>query len=215
MPIPDNQKTDIEIKVAGLIASAGSSAKNTFNTFHFHRAPSGNVFSKTAIDTAFQAAIGDKIVLALNHTWSQLFNMVRTLNDAQDAYITVNHVNPGAVAGDRMAAINAVFLLLNTGFRGKAFRGGVHLGPVSEGDTTAGTEDILNAGAITRFAAIASALVTGFTDANGNIWQTSVFSRSLSLDRVNPTTIIENVITAALVNKRVGRLKVREPKSVY
>jgi len=101
MPIPDNQKFNMEVKFEGLIAGAGSTSKNTFNTLHFRRTTSVNPFSKAAFDVAFQAAVGDKIVLALNHTWSQLFNTVRCINDAQDAPVFFSHINVGAVAGDR------------------------------------------------------------------------------------------------------------------
>lgn len=215
MPIPSNQITHVEMRMQGLISGAGSSAKNTFSTFHFRRTTTVNVLSKANIDAAFQTAIGDKIVLALNLTWSQLSNTVRFPNDALDAPTPFTHVNVGARAGDRMASFCAAFLLLQTGLRGKSYRGGSHLGPLSEADSTSGTDDLLNAGALTRFGAIATPLLAGFTDANGNVWVPSVVSRVLSQLAVNPTTVVANDVISVLINKRIGRMKNREVRSVY
>jgi hypothetical protein len=215
MPIPANQVTHVEIKIAGLIASGGSNTKNTFTTFHFRRTSTINPIDKAHVDTAFQAAIVAKILLALNNRWGQLNNRLRWLNDALDPELVVTHANPGAVAGDGMPSVNYVFSLMWSGLRGGSYRSNYKLGPLSESNTTAGTDDILNAGAITLFGNVGTAVLAGFTDADGNIWVPSVVSRRLSQFRVNPTTVISNDCIQVKVNKRIGRLKQREPASVY
>lgn len=215
MPIPANQITDAEIIVHGQIAAGGSTTVNTQNVFHLRRTAVVFAPGKAGLDTAFDAAVAAIIVLAMNNRWSQLFNTVRWINDAQDAPTQFAHVNAGAVAGDSQTTINWAYMKFRTALKGKSYRGGKHLGPLSEADTTAGTEDILNAAALVRFGNVATALATPIVDAAGNIWLLEIVSRTLSQMAVNPTTIVKADVTAILVNKRIGRSKRREVKSVY
>ena len=215
MPIPANQVTHCEVKLFGLISSAGSSSKNTVNTFHFRRTTVVNPLSKAHIDTAFQAAIAAKVLLALTLRWAQTFNTVRFLNDATDAPGAFAHANPGAIAGDSMPASNYVYTLLQSGLRGKSYRGNYKLGPPGESATTVGTDDILNAGAITYFGNVASAVLGGFTDADGNIWVPSIVSKKLSQLAINPTFVFYSDVTTIKVNKRVSEMKRRKVASAY
>jgi hypothetical protein len=54
-------------------------------------------------------------------------------------------------------------------------------------------------------------------DADGNVWSPQVVSRHYSDMRMTtiPAVIVGSTITAAQVNHRIGRLKRREPASVY
>ena len=86
---------------------------------------------------------------------------------------------------------------------------------MSESDTTGGTDDIWNAGALGRLGTIAAAILAGFTDANGNIWKPIVVSQKKSQLRNNPTTVTFADINQVLVNKRVGSMRHRRVTSVY
>lgn len=215
MPIPDASKIHLEVIIAGVISAGGSNTKNTNTIFHYRRTSAVNPFSKTAFDTAFQAAVAVPMIACLNARWSQQNNSVRCIDDAQDGYQTVSHVNAGGVAGDSMTTFTSAFLLLRTGLRGKSYRGNKHIGPLSEADTTAGASDILNAAALARFATLAAAILGNVTDANGNIWTPQVFSRTLSQIVKNPTNVVANDVVSVAVNQRVGRMRRREVKSVY
>jgi len=215
MPIPANQVTHAQVIVYGGRSSQGSTTINTVNIFNFRRTSVVNPLSKTDLDTIFQSTIGDKIVLALNNTWSQAYNTVRWLNDAQDPPVNFTHVNAGAVTGDSMSSVAAVSILYRTALRGRSYKGGNHFGPLSESNSTAGTADILNAGAITLFGAVITGLGTPLVDASGNTWLLSIVSRKLSTLHKNPTVVSANDVTNILLNKRIGRLIRREVRSVF
>jgi len=215
MPIPAADVRFIEVATKGIIASGGSTTPVTVNVFHFYRTTNTNPVSKAHIDTAYQAGIVVPLAAALNNRWTQQNNTVRYIDDALDAPVLFSHAVVGGVAGDGMAAMDAVFILQQTGLRGKSYRGGKHFGPLSEADTTGPDEDILNAAAITRFGAVVTAMQAGFTDSDGNIWVAVVLSTKQSVLRTNPTTVVANQVTVTSLNKRVGRLKRREPASVY
>lgn len=215
MPIPLTSIETVEIQSRGLIASGGSTSKATNFTYHFRRTSTAGAITHAAIDTAFQAAVGVPQAAALNARWSQHSNSVRYVDDALDAPVFFSHVLVGGVAGDSMSTIMSVYLLLRTGLRGKSYRGCKHLAPASEADTTAATDDILNAAALARFGALGSAILAGFTDANGNVWVPVILSKTLSQLLVNPTTVVKTDVTSVLVNKRLGRMKRRQVTSVY
>jgi hypothetical protein len=205
----------IEIRCFGQIAAGGSDVKHTVNVFHYTQSVQGPSISKANIDAIFQTTVVVPLAAGLNARWTQQRNNVRFLDDATDLGIDFTHAAVGAIVGDSMASHVACYILLRTGLRGKSYRGGKHFGPLSESDTTAGTDDLLNTAAITRWQGIGNAINTAMADASGNTWTPFVVSRKLSQLKVNPVAIVgANVVQAAL-NKRVGRMKRREVKSVY
>lgn len=215
MPIPSSSIRHIEIQANGLVSAAGSNAKKSVSVFNFRRTATANPVSKANIESAFQTAIMIPITNALNVRYAQTFNTVRFIDDALDAPSQVTRAVAGAIAGDSLSTICMAFLLFRTGLRGKSYRGAKKLFPFSESDTTGATADLWNAGALGRLAAINTAILAGFTDANGNVWVPEIVSRKLSTLTSNPTTIVANDITSALVNKRIGRMTKREVISVY
>lgn len=215
MPIPLASVNTVEWILQGLIASGGSNSKNTVNVFHFRRTATAVDPSKSAINTILTTNILTPLALALNNRWSAVHSTVRYVNDATDAPQLFSQSAVGAVTGDGLSSLTAIFILQKSGLRGKNYRGGKHFGPLSEADVTAAADDILNAAAITRFAAVVSAMQAANTDSTGNIWVPTILSRSLSQLTVNPTTVITNDVASTLLNKRIGRLKKREVQSVY
>src|SRR6266404_1990910 len=215
MPIPASSISMAEIRVFGNIASGGVQTKPTNWGFYYKRTSTVPAILKAQIDTAFQAAVVVDLGLALNVRWLQAYNTIRYIDDAQDAPSQHNHAVAGAVAGDGMPSFNTAFLLFRTGLRGKSYRGSKHFAPLSEADTTIGTDDILNAAALTRFGTVKTDLLAGFTDASGNVWQLQVFAKTLSQILTNATTVVSNTVNAILINKRIGRMKRREVKSSY
>jgi hypothetical protein len=215
MPIPATSLVNIECVMNGVSAAGGSTNRLWAFVFHFRRTATIGPASKTAFETAFQANIAIPICAALNASYAQSNNAIRWLNDALDAPMFVTRAVAGSITGDRMMTADSSYILFRTGLRGKSYRGSKHLGPMSESDSTAGTDDIWNAGALTRLGAVALAVLTGFTDSGGNVWVPSVVSRKLSQMVTNPTIIVANDITAAAVNKRIGTMRHRKVRSVY
>lgn len=215
MPIPLSSVTQIEVAAFGIVAAGGSNTRASVATFQYRRTATVLTISKTAVETAFQAAIMIPLTNALNARYAQTFNTVRFLNDATDFPNQVTRAVAGQIAGESLTTAESLFLLLRTGLRGKSYRGSKKLFPFSETDTTLATADLWNAGALARFATLAAAILAGFTDATGNVWIPQVVSRKLSQLTVNPTTVIGNDVTSVLVNKRVGTMRKRKVKSVY
>jgi hypothetical protein len=206
----------IETKTVISVAAAGSGTKLFNFICHWRRIATTVAIDKTLIDTAYQAAIVVPLMAALNARATQVNNQVRSMNDANDLYSTVAHAVVGAIAGDSMPTEDAAFLLLRTNLRGKSYRGSKHLGPMSESDSTAGTEDLFNAACLARLATIAAAIVAGFTDTTPNTWKPSVLSRiSPAQYRTNPTTVVANDCTSIAVKKTIGSMLHRKAKSVY
>lgn len=216
MPIPLNQVTVAEINMVGTMAAGGSNAQTVIFSFHLQRAAVAVNPTKAALDAAFQAAIAVPIAAALNVRYTQVYNAVRWVNDAQDGPQAFAHAAVGAIAGDSMASFDAAFILMRTALRGKSYRGGKHLSPMSETDTTGGTDDTWNAACLARLATIATAIVTPIVDATPNTWVCGVLSRVAPAQyTVNPTTVVWNQCVTAAVRKTIGSQKSRKAASVY
>jgi hypothetical protein len=217
MPIPLNQITHAEIHFRGIIASAGSTARTIDNVFHYRRVAVVINPSKSQLEAIFQTQVAIPICAALNARFTQSANTVRWVNDAVDGEFFVPRALPGLIAGDSMTPINASYLLLKSGLRGGSYRGSKHLGPMSESDTSVGTDDIWNAGCLARLATIAAAMVGSLTDVGGNIWFPVILSRTIAgaQYKVNPTTVIATDVNMVAVNKRVGSMKHRRVASNY
>lgn len=213
--IADNLQLDLECLIIGHTTAGGSNSINTVQTLHYRRQAIVNPLSLSNFATACLAVIQAPILAALNNRWTWDRFFVRVLNDATDPGISVAVGLPGGVAGDGMTSVNAAFLYIKSALRGKSYRGGIHLGPLSEADTTGAPVDLFNAAAIIRLNAVATALLTVVTDASPNSYRLEIVSRKYSKTTKNPTLVIANQATTVLLNTRVGRLKRREAKSVY
>jgi hypothetical protein len=212
-PMPAVNLVNAEIIMQGVAAAAGSNAVNIANVFHFRRIATVVNANKAQMEAAFQAAIALPILAALNVRYTQTFTSVRFLNDPMDQAQLFPRAIAGSIAGDSMASLDTAFVLLRTGFKGRSFRGRKFLSPMSEADTTA-TSDVFNAAAIARLTTAMNAMFGGFTDASPNTWVLQVYSRLLDEFVVKPVVVSYDVNQVAL-NKRIGRLKRREVKSVY
>lgn len=216
MTIPLNQVLCAELVMRGQAAAGGSNAKNIAFVFHYRRAAVAVNPTKTALNTIFQANVAAPIVAALNVRYAATFNDVRWLDDAEDPYQPFASALVGAIAGDSMDTFSAAYILFRTAVRGRFARGSKHLGPMSEADSTGGTDDLFNAAALTRLGTVATAMLANLTDATGNIWTPCVVSRKAPAQyKVNPTTVVRNDVTQVLVNKRIGSMRKRKVASVY
>jgi hypothetical protein len=211
--IPVTDQRNVEVIIAGIAASAGIAPKNIQNVFHFYRTTNVNPLSKANVAAAFQTAIGVPLIACLNARYTELEVSVRIQNDDTDQATPFAFSVVGGVTGDSMAVENQIYIKLSTGFKGRSFRGNKKIGPLSEADTTT-SGDILNAAAIARFATLLTAILTNFTDSDGNTWQPMIYSRLLDEFAVRPAVIAYPVIRGA-VNKRVSSINRRKTVSSY
>jgi hypothetical protein len=216
MPIAPNLITVAEIVLRGISSAGGSSAKNINLVFHYRRVATAVNPTKAALDTVFQATVAVPVIAALNARFTQGSTFIRWMNDAQDAYSSFAHAVVGGVGGDSMPDHEAAFLLYRTGLRGRSYRGSKHLGPMSEADTTGGTDDIFNAASLARLATAAAAMILPLPDATPNTWNPCVLSRVNPAQYiVNPTTVVSNDAISVSINKRVGTMRRRRVASIY
>jgi len=217
MPIDPTLMEVAEIVHLGTVAADGATTKNFANVYHFARTSVVNPWSNTAIANEFISAILPDVVACLNVDYVTTGVSCRCINDATDIGVSVSVGLPGLVAGDQMPDVNAAFIYHQAPFRGRQYKGSVHLGPLSEADTTSATENIFNAAAITRFTNVMNAYLGPITDASPNTFNLETVSRVKSLLKVNPTTVVATPVGSVLLNKRIGRLRGRERRegSVY
>lgn len=202
----------MEIVSYATITAAGGTAKASNNVYNFYRASTVLPVVKSNIEAAFQAAIMAKVLLAMQQDYAQSRNTVRFVDDATDAPVSFTEAGVGAIATARGPDFQAVTLQLKTGLRGRTFKGSKHYSPIAEADTDG---DVLTSGAATRFNTLGTAIVTGFTDSDGNVWIPTILSRKPPAQYVtNPTTVVATVITQALLNKSLGTMRRRKIRTV-
>lgn len=218
MPIPDAQKLTAEVYIQGVIAAEGASELGWISTFHYRRPNGALALSKSALATTFMANFGLVLQALLNNTWSATYVYVRMLEDITDpneGFLIGGGGWTGGVAGDRMAPDNTAFFNVKSSLRGPQYRGRKFWSPMSESDTTAGTADLWNAGALARLTAVANVMKGNLTDANGNVWAPVIYSRSLSSTKPVPALIVATPIANIYVRQSIGRFKKRAPSRVY
>jgi len=200
----------VEIAMLGVSTAETVTAKNIANVYQFRRVITGSGPLKSQIDTAFQAAIGDIVLLALSVDYTQSMNTIRFFDDALDAPLPFTHTGVGGVAGQRSPDYVSATVRLKSNVKGRFARGRKSYGPIAESSTTG---DHLTAGAITLFTNVAAAILAGFTDAGGNQWVPTVKSSLPPAQYTeNPVTVVTYYVTAAIVNTNLGILKRRKVK---
>jgi hypothetical protein len=215
MPVPLTSLITAEIIANGVMAAGGSNNKLTSSVFHYQRSNPALPLTEGHCEAAFQTAIMVPIAAALNSRWHQTGNIVRFMEDPARLSVLTSRAVAGTQIGDSMVSELFAFLLMKCAVRGKLFRGNKKLFPMSEGDTTSGSDDIWNAGCLTRLGTIATALLATFTDSDGNVWTPVILSKKLSQVQKLPVTIAVAAVSQVLVRKTPGSSKRRKVKNVY
>lgn len=205
----------VEIVAQAFAVARPVYTKLFYNVYHFRRTSTANVASKAHIETSFQSSIMTPVLAALNVDYTQTANTIRFFENPLDEPTSFTEAGVGGVAADRLPDMNAAVIQLHSGFRGKAFRGSKHYGPIAESSTTG---DDLNAGAITLFNAVAAAIIAGFTDADGNVWvpglKGGMRDGSVAQYETVPTTTVWTDITSAVLNKSLGTMRRRKTRTI-
>jgi len=221
MPIAPGEIKTAEVIFYGEIASGGSDAVRTQTVWQFTRQAFTVDASKTALNAAMTytnptgTQIVDRFLQAVNAAYTMTSLTIRWVDDALDPPVLFSVNQPGAVAGDRLPSETAAYLLLKTGLKGRSYKGGKHIGPLSEADIG---DDVLLSGALTKLANLVTSAMT-ITDASPNTWKLVVMPRmgpnSQQQFLINPTTVATYPVTQVLTRQNVGYMKSRKVRSVY
>lgn len=201
----------VEIVVRGTMAAGGSNPKNVVNVFHYHRTGVGLGISKANIEAAFELAVMTPLLAAVSQDYGHYLTDVRFFDDALDPYASFPYTEQGAIATDRQPDAATVTMQCKTATRGRFARGSKHFAGLVEADTT---QDILNAGGITAWSAVRDALLT-FTDGDSNIWVLTIKSSRPPADYTStPVVVVAFDCTSIVLNKTIGTMRRRKPKTV-
>jgi len=199
-----------QIVMNATVVARGGEVKKIANVYNFVRASASPPRVKANVESAFQTAIGAKVLLALNEDYTQTDNTVRWLDDATDSPISFPEANVGAIAGQRYDNFTAAYILLRTEVR--KTKGSKHYGPLAE-STVNGDEIVV--GDLPLFQDIADAIVAGFVDADGNAWSSTIVNTFNGIFGANPTMFGDALVQSAAVRKTVGTMKRRKVRGVY
>jgi hypothetical protein len=209
--IPTTDISVVEIVMHGISAADTPQAKPIDNVYHFRRTTTGSPLNKVLVQNAFQTAIGDVVLAALNVRYTQVDNKVRWVNDALDLPQSFAETGPGVITGDSCQDFVAAVIQLKSGLRGRNYRGSKHYAPISESSVKG---DVLAAAGITLFTTLRNAILAGFTDADTNVWVPCVLSTTLSTLNVNPTTVVTADILSCPLNTTTGTMRRRKVTTV-
>lgn len=191
---------------AHALSTAEPRTKPVFNVWDFKRSSSGGTPSKSAAYTAFVATVMVNLKACLSVSYVTDFGDVRWVDDPLDPYTTTALAATGTVAGDSVPSLNNAYLKLGSGIRGQKNRGSKHFGPIAESSTTL---DQLNAGEITLFGTFITAYLTGFTAADGFVYQPFLVSQSRSTFNASTANVVGVSITTATINAVMGMMRRR------
>jgi len=183
------------------------SAKPVSAVFYYYRQTAGTADNKAAIAAAFLAGTYAKLLAAWNVNVANGVAYLRYIDDALDAYTVVPLAGAGAIATDRLATYSSVYMQLNTGIRGKTYRGAKKLYGANEIDTTG---DLLTGAGLVRWQDVQAQLVLPFAIGAENYVPAVVSFKAPTQLKVNPTNVGINAITSVVLNLDTGTMRRRK-----
>lgn len=198
----------VAVVVKGHSTAADPASPNIFNTFFYARSATTLPATKPSFMTAWLSAVNAVIYPLMSVNYVQDYVQVRFQDDALDAwYAVTSGLTNGAVTGDIVPSLMNVSVRLETGIRGKSYRGSKHFGPIAKSQTLL---DQLNSSAVTAWTTAIACLIANVTDGLGNVWAPVCLSRQPPYQmKVNPTSASWNTYTTAVLNVDLGRQKKR------
>ena len=210
--IPLVNITVAQLLVKGTINALGGNTRPITLSFYYRRIATTIAPTKTALNTIFASDVYAPMLAAFSSRWVSGSNTIRYIQDATDPGVVFSLAGAGAIATDMMPSYVSVFMLLNTGWRGKSWRSGKHFPALPEADTVG---DVLSGAGLVRWQAVQTALLAPLTDATNNTWRPCVFSPSApSQIKTNPTTVVTTDVTQVVLNLTPGVMRKRKVKTV-
>lgn len=212
MPVaPNASKTIAQVIVKGNLASAGGQSKDIDLTFWYRRTAVLIAPTKLSLSNAFLAGPYAAMLAAFNVGWTLGTTNIRWFDDVFDPTTTTSLAGVGAIATDRAASFNSVYMLFRSGVRGRRFIRGMHFPAVNEIDTTG---DVLTGAGLVRWQAVQTSLIASLTDSLGNIWNPCVVTYKGSTWKTAPTAVTYNDVTQIVLDLNLGTMRKRKVATV-
>lgn len=202
----------LEIVQFGHVVESNASIRHVLNVFHYARFSGAGVVNRSAIASNLGGNLSGPVSNVLSVDYVADGCTVRALDaetDAPDPQPTLWAT--GLVAGDRMPSYGAVYMGLKTGVRGRSFLGSKHFGPIAESSTTL---DELNAGALTDWADVVTAMLASLSlsDGVGNVFNLVVLSRKLSVLTGASISFCYADVIDVVVSETMGTMRHRKQR---
>lgn len=210
MPIPDNEKLHVEVKIFGELAALGMSVTQTVNLLHYRRTNNPVDLNLANFINAWQATVQASWLAAVSASWTLVKLGARCINDATDAGSEEVVGSVGGVAGECLPGFNNMLITKETALRGQSYRGRAFINGVPEGGVDGNT---LTAAQLALLATLAGVLDNGFTDSDGNSFVPFLVSTSQSQLEENPTEVIGTDITTCTAKDPVSVLRSRKARA--
>lgn len=188
---------------AHALSTSEPRTKPVFNVWDFKRSSTSGNPSKSAAFTAFSTAILTPLQACLSVSYVTDFSDVRWLDDPLDPYLTAALAKNGTVTLDSLPSINNAYAKMGSGIRGGSNRGAKHFGPIAESSTLL---DQLNGAELTLFATMITAWLTGFTAADGFVYQPFIVSQTKSKFTPTIANVVGVTCTSVTMNPILGRM---------
>ncbi len=205
------QTQHIELVHTGEIAAGGGNSEKSVNVYHYKRTAFVLPVVKSAVYTAWKAAIGDKVILALSERYVSQNVKIRIINDPEDKFSLHSFTDAGAITGESLPSHHCVLLNLQTATRGRYAQGKKFYSPIAEADHE---DDVLDASGITLWSTVRTGILAGFTDATGNVWKSHVVSKLYSDLHATPSVPLSYEVNEVVVNKTLAILRGRRSRTV-
>lgn len=212
MPISvSGSRTVLQVILKGVLTAAGGRATNISTTFWYRRSAIVIAPVKSAFKAAFLDGPYAAMLAAFNIGWANGSLDLRYFDDALDPTESFSLAGVGAIATDRAASFNAVYMLYRSGVRGRKYIGSKHFAAVNEIDTTG---DVLTGTGLTRWQALQTALAALLTDSTGNIWRPCNVTKQGSVYKKNPTSVVYNDVVSIALDLNLGTMLRRKVATV-
>jgi hypothetical protein len=205
----NSKYVEVQIRGSSVVTSEPTS-KRIYNVFHFTRASVATAWNKTSFFNAFNTNVLTPMLAALSVNYNCIACDIRAVDDPTDQYTIFPVGTPGAISGDNLPSLNCAIALMDTGMRGRSNHGRKYFALVAESDSL---QDRLTSAALTRYNAILTAYLAGFTDSLSIPWTPFLLSRTKS-NLILGAPIIGAAPISASTETILGKLKRRqEPKT--
>lgn len=179
--------------------------------FHYRRVSGSTPPNLAGIADALASTVGDRFSNALNVRVTNIRVDVRPLDDPLSIPVPQSGgPSAGVVSGEPQSIVNAAVIDLNTGVRGRSFRGRKHISGLSESDSTGGDE--LTGTALVHFASMIAQILANPNDGAGNIFTPCVLSPTLSDILGTPPTFTGADIIGGTCSPIIGTMRKRKER---
>jgi hypothetical protein len=212
-PLVPGANNFLELVIDGsVLQTVDGFLKKDLNVFHLQHLSGGGTRDKGHFLDAFDSAFTGTFLAAMPTSYTIDRYRARYLDDYTDAYTDKVMGSGGLVSTDRTTLFNAATVRLESGFRGRSYRGSKHFGPIPESHTTG---DDLNATGLSAWGSVVTILngFSGVVDADGNSWGIIIASTKNSVLGDEPSRILTYAeLSEAVLNTEVGTMRHRKER---